>query len=156
MTDAIYPQVRIVPERFLNPETVEKLLNLIATTEGVRRILLKGQNIPPTVPYGPARGKPNPHPMKRTIQVCGQDVELQVHVGFIILELENRDPIPALREACDSVFTEFSYGLQEGRFMKSEATLSDYAKYGTEAEKDMIGMTDPRSKNGPIILQGVK
>jgi methyl-coenzyme M reductase subunit D len=156
MTDAIYPQVRIVPERFLNPETVEKLLNLIAAIKGVRRILLKGQNLPPKVPYGPARGRPNPHPMKRTIHVCGQDVELQVHVGFIILELENRDPIPELRGACESVFTDFSYGLQEGRFMKSEATLSDFAKYGTEADKDIIGMTDPRSKCGPIILQGVK
>jgi len=156
MTDAMYPQVRIVPERFLNPETVEKLLNLIATTKGVRRILLRGQNIPPTVPYGPARGKPNPHPMRRAIKVCDQDVELQVHVGFIILELENRDVIPALRAACEEVFTDFSFGLQEGRFMKTEATLSDYAKYGPETDKDIIGMTDPGSKSGPIILQGVK
>lgn len=156
MTDAMYPQVRIVPERFLNPDTVEKLLNLIAETEGVRRILLKGQRLPPTVPYGPARGKPNPHPMRKTITVGDQEVQLEVHVGSIVLEIENSDVVPALRAACDLVFTEFSYGLQEGQYMKTEATLSDYAKYGSDADKSIIGMTDPRSKSGPIILQGIK
>jgi len=34
MTDAIYPQVRIVTERLLNPDTVERIMNLIVATGG--------------------------------------------------------------------------------------------------------------------------
>ena len=156
MTDAIYTQVRIVPERLLNPERVEKLMNLIATTVGVRRILLNGQRLPATVPYGPARGMENPHPMRMTIRVGDQELELQVHVGTILVELENRDAIPAIRAACDEVFSDLSYSLKEGRFMKSEPSLADYAKFGPDADKDIIGMADPKSKSGPVILQGLK
>ena len=103
MTDAIYPQVRIVPERLLNPETTERLLNLIAAVAGVRRILLNGPRLPATVPYGPAHGTENPHTLRRTIRVGGADVDLQVHVGYVLLELENRDVIPEIKAACDKV-----------------------------------------------------
>jgi methyl-coenzyme M reductase subunit D len=156
MTDAIYPQVRIVPQRLMNPERVERLMNLIIAAGGVRRMLMNGQSLPSCIPYGPARGVPNPHDLRRTIRIGDQDVELQVHVGTIILELENRDAIPAIRAACDLVFTEFPYQFQEGRFMKTEATLTDYAKYGPGADKDIIGMADPKSRSGPVILQGIK
>jgi methyl-coenzyme M reductase subunit D len=156
MTDAIYPQVRIVPQRLMNPERVERLMNLIIAAGGVRRMLMNGQSLPSCIPYGPARGVPNPHDLRRTIRIGDQDIELQVHVGTIILELESRDAIPAIRAACDLVFTEFPYQFQEGRFMKTEATLTDYAKYGPGADKDIIGMADPKSRSGPIILQGIK
>jgi len=156
MTDAIYPQVRIVTERLLNPDTVEKVMNIIATTEGVRRIVLNGPRLPPTVPYGPARGEPNPTPLRKIIKIGDQEVQLEIHVGNILLELENRDVIPAIKAACDTVFKEYSYSINEGRFMKTEPSLSDYAKYGPDADRSIIGMTDPRSKCGPVIIQGIK
>lgn len=157
MTDATYPQVRIVTERLMYPETVERLLNLIAHTEGIRKILMNGPRLPTTVPYGPARGKPNPLAMKRVISVGEQEVELQVQVGTVTLELENRDVIPAIRAACDLAFSDLmAYTIQEGRFMKTEPTLSDYAKYGPDADKMVLGLVDPKSKSGPVILQGTK
>jgi methyl-coenzyme M reductase subunit D len=156
MTDANYPQVRIVTERLLNPETVERLLNRIVTVEGVRRIILNGPRLPSTVPYGPARNTTNPHSMRGMIKVGEQEMELAVHVGTLLLELESRDVIPSLKAACDPVFTEFTYRIQEGRYMKTEPSLSDYAKYGPDADKSIIGMADPKSKTGPVILQGIK
>jgi methyl-coenzyme M reductase subunit D len=156
MTDAIYPQVRIVTERLLNPETVERLLNQIVTVGGIRRIILNGPRLPSSVPYGPAQGVTNPHSMRGSIKVGEKEMELAVHVGTILLELESRDVIPSLKAACDPVFTEFTYRIQEGRYMKTEPSLSDYAKYGPDAEKSIIGMADPSSKTGPVILQGIK
>jgi methyl-coenzyme M reductase subunit D len=79
-----------------------------------------------------------------------------VHVGYVLLELENRDVIPGIKAACDEVITEFSYSIKEGRFMKTEATLADFAKYGPDADKSVIGMADPRSRQGPVIIQGTK
>ncbi len=156
MTDAIYPQVRIVSERLLNPETVERVMNLIIATGGVRRVILNGPRLPAIVPYGPAKGQPNPHEKRKTITIGDQSVELQVHVGTILLELENEDVIPAIRAACKTGFRDLPWYLQEGRFMKTSPSLVDYAKYGPDADKAIIGMADPGSKSGPIIIQGTK
>lgn len=155
MTDAIYPQVRIVTERLMNPETVERVMNLIIGTGGVRRVILNGPRLPATVPYGPAKGLPNPTEYRKKIKIGDQDVQLEVHVGNIVLELENRDFIPAIREACEKGITKFSWYLQEGRFMKTAPSLVDYAKYGPGADRDIIGLTEP-GKSGIVILQGTK
>ncbi len=156
MTDAIYPQVRVAPVRLLNPETVEQLLNRLAANPGIRRILLKGQSIPVTVPYGPARGAPNPHSRRQTINVLGEEVQLNTHVGTIDMELESADVLPSIRAACEEVFTKFSFSILEGRFMKTQPTVSDYAKYGPNADEILLGLVDPKSRKGPVILQGYR
>lgn len=154
MTEATFPQCRISAERLLNPETTERLLNKLVEVHGIRRMLLNGQRLPLTVPYGPTKGQPNPHPMRKKIHVGDQEIDLQVHVGNVLLELENREIIPALKAACESVFTDFTFRLQEGRFMKTEPSLADYCKYGPDADKDIIGMDDPKSHSKPVIIQG--
>ena len=156
MTEAKFPQCRIVTERLLNPETTEHLLNKLVEVAGIRRMILNGPRLPATIPYGPAKGLANPHPMRKTIKVGDQELELQVHVGTVLLELENRDVVPALQTAIEPVFTNFTFRIQEGRFMKTEPSLVDYCKYGPNADKDIIGMADPSSKSRPVILQGTK
>jgi methyl-coenzyme M reductase subunit D len=94
--------------------------------------------------------------MRKTIRVGDQEVPLQVHVGTVLLELENRDVIPALQAAVEPVFTNFTFRIQEGRFMKTEPSLVDYCKFGPDADKEMLGLADPSSKSKPIILQGIK
>jgi methyl-coenzyme M reductase subunit D len=94
--------------------------------------------------------------MRKIVKIGDQTLELQVHVGTILLELENRDVIPAIRAACEAGFRDLPWYLQEGRFMKTEPSLVDYAKYGPNADKAIIGMADPSSRTGPIIIQGTK
>ena len=156
MTDATFPQCRIVTERLLNPETTEHLLNKLAEIAGIRRMVLNGPRLPATVTYGPATGMANPHNMRKAIHVGDQEVELQVHVGTVILELESRDVIPALKTACEQVFTNFTFRIQEGKFMKTEPSLVDYCKYGPDADKSILGLADPSSKSKPTIIQGIK
>jgi len=156
MTEATFPQCRIIPERFLNPETTERLLNKLCDVPGIRRMVLNGPRLPATVTYGPAKGMANPHIMRQKIHVGDEELELQVHVGTIVLELENRGIIPALQAAIEPVFTNFTFRIQEGRFMKTEPSLVDYCKYGPDADKDILGMADPSSKSKPVILQGNK
>jgi len=156
MTEATFPQCRIVTERLLNPETTERLLNQICSVAGVRRMVLNGPSLPVTVTYGPAKGLANLHNMRRTIHVGDEELELQVQVGTILLELENREVIPALQAACKPVFTDFTFYIQEGRFMKTAPSLVDYCKYGPDADKTIIGLADPSSKSKPVIIQGTK
>jgi methyl-coenzyme M reductase subunit D len=82
-----------MPARFLYPETAEKLLNGICKMGVVRRLIINGPRLPPTVPEGPGRGLANPHPGRKTIHVGGEEFELHVQVGYIILELEKEKPI---------------------------------------------------------------
>ena len=156
MTETTFPQCRIVTYRLLNPDTVERVLNKIVSLPGIRRMVLNGPRLPAAIPFGPSKGLDNPHAMRRSIRVGNQDLQLQVHVGTILLELESRDVIPALKAACDEVFTTFPYRLTEGRYMKTEPSIVDFAKFGPGADKDMLGLADPGSRVGPIILQGTK
>jgi len=156
MTEATFPQCRIDAERLLNPETTEKLLNKVVSVPGIRRMVLNGQRLPETIPYGPAKGQANPHPMRKTIHVGSQELPLQVHVGTVLLELEDSSVIPALKAAIEPVFTDFSFRIKEGRFMKTEPSLVDYCKYGPNADKEMLGLADPKSKSKPVILQGIR
>ena len=156
MTEAIFPQVRIVPARLLFPETSERLLNAICEVGGIRRMVLNGPRLPATVTEGPARGQPNPHKARKVIRVADKEMELQVQVGYVVLELWDSETIPKLREVCDRIFTDFGYTLQEGKFMKTQMTISDYAKYGIVEDDQLLGMADPKSKTCPLILQGTR
>jgi len=156
MTEATFPQCRIVTERLLNPETTEKLLNKVVSVAGIRRMVLNGPRLPETIPYGPAKGQANPHPMRKSIRVGDQEVALNVHVGTVLLEVESPDVISALKAAIEPVFTDFTFRIQEGKYMKTSPSLVDYCKYGPDADKAMLGLADPSSKSRPVILQGIK
>jgi methyl-coenzyme M reductase subunit D len=156
MTEATYPQCRIVPLRMLRAASAEQLLNRIAAITGIRRLIVNGPRLPAKVPYGPARGKPNPHSDRALIRIGTTDVELQVQVGMVIMEVEDRGVIEEIRTVCDEIFTKFPYTLEEGVFMRTSPTLSDYAKYGPDADETVIGLTDPKSKQGPVFIQGTK
>ena len=85
MTESQFPQCRVVPLRMLKPETSERYLNEIIKVEGIRRMMVNGPSIPATVPYGPARGSPNPNTNRRAIKVGDATMELRVQVGSITL-----------------------------------------------------------------------
>ncbi|MDN7024598.1 methyl-coenzyme M reductase operon protein D [Methanoculleus sp. FWC-SCC1] len=153
MTDATFPQCRIVPLRMLKPETSERLLTAIAAIPGIRRIMVNGPGLPATVPYGPARGSPNPNTNRQSIRIGDTDLALRVQVANVVIEMENASVVDALRELCDGFFTAFPYQLQTGRFMKNAPSLVDYTKYGPGVNPDLIGLADPRSRDGPVLLR---
>jgi len=153
MADTEFPQCRIVTERFLNPDTTEKILNKLVVIPGIRRIVINGPNIPQFVPYGPARGLPNPHTDRKSIRVGETDVDLRVQVGTILLELESSEIVDPIHKACEEVFTNFTFAVKVGKFMRSTPTQVDYAKYGPNANEIMIGLVDPKNKTGPTLLQ---
>jgi len=157
MTKAVvdYPQCRITPLRMLKPDSAELLLNEIVQIPGIRRMTINGPNLPRIVPYGPARGKPNPNSNRRVITVGGSEFELHVQVGTMILEVLDDGVIEKIRALCDRFFTKFPYQLQAGKkFMKSQPTTADFAKYGPDMDLSLLGLVDPRSKEGPVIIQG--
>lgn len=142
--------------RLLSPQTTEKLLTGIAGVQGVRRIAINGPGLPATVPYGPARGLPNPNTNRKTIRVCGTAVEMKIQTGTITLEVEDDGAIETVQTLCEEFFTTMPYQFQTGRFMKSMPTMVDYARYGPNADACVIGLTDPRKKDEPIVIPAAK
>ena len=153
MTKATYPQCRIVPLRMLKLESSEELLNRVIEVPGIRRMMINGPGLPATVPYGPARGRPNPNSDRKMITVGGSDVELRVQTGLVTIEVEDESVTEEIRSVCDIFFTKFPYQLQTGQFMKTRASLVDYAKYGPDADETIIGLVDPRKTEGPVIIR---
>ena len=75
-------------------------------------MVLNGPRLAATIPYGPAKGL-TVAALVEAIKVGDQELELQVHVGTVLLELESRDVIPALQAAIAPVFTDFTFRIRK-------------------------------------------
>ena len=137
--------IKVVPYRFLKPETSERVLNRIFELDGIVRGIVHGPSLPKTVYYGPARGTPVNHQYRKSINVKGQSIDLRLLIGEIILTIE---------AILDDTLN-FKYILMIGIFTKTQITVSDYLKYGTNFESSIderyIGMVDSRARSSETI-----
>lgn len=147
-------QVEIFPQRVLMPDTAERLLNAIDKIPGVIRIVINGPSLPVRVTCGPGTGTAVNHPDRRIINVSGHAFELNIRVGRIQVELEDRSVKEKIRTMAEDVLP-FPFEYREGYFLKRKATLTDYAKYGFKSKEDesinledkrLLGLIDPKAK----------
>ena len=147
-------QVRVAPQRLLQPETAEKILNEIDGVDGVIRMLISGKNLPRKVTCGPGTGSDVNHPGMRVINVGDCAFELHVIVGEIIVEVEDENAMEEVRNACGRALP-FPFEFKRGHFIKKKPTLTDYGKYGFKGKDDerinlederMLGLIDPHAK----------
>ena len=131
--------IEIFPHRLLNVDTAERLLNDLDGIEGIKRMLIHGPRLPP-VREG--------HPDRRTIIVSGEEVEVQVKPGRILLEIESEEVIEDVREVCEE-HLQFGYNIHIGHFIRKQKTVTDQLKYGEELDKipdEMVGLTDQNAQ----------
>jgi len=138
-------QLEIFPQRLLNPETAQGLLNEILDLEGVVRLFIHGPRLPGTVPYGPAKGTTMTHNSRRLIEIEGKMVELMVSVGSIRLEVTDTDVKEQVHEICEKLLP-FPFEFREGNFMLRRQTVTGYARFGPDQDPLLIGITDPKGK----------
>lgn len=151
--------IKIFPHRYLKPETSEKILNAIYDLgKDIIRVIVHGPSLPKYVYYGPARGTPVNHSDRKVIKIKGEEVELTVKVGEIIvtvpyekvMEIEKK-----LHKICKEIFP-FGYDIYVGVFTKVKPTVVDYLKYGegfeSKIDPRLIGIVDPNTK----LSEGVK
>ncbi len=146
-------QVEIFPQKVLMPNTAEQLLNGIDKVPGVIRMLIQGPSLPRQVSCGPGTGAPVDHPDRRIINVSGQAFELNVRVGRIQVEIEDRSVKENIRKVAEENLP-FPFEFREGFFIRRKATLVDYAKYGFKSKEDesvnledtrLLGLVDPKA-----------
>jgi methyl-coenzyme M reductase subunit D len=149
--------VKIVPNRYLKPDTTEKILNELYELDGQQRVLIHGPSIPLKVFYGPGKGHVVNHTDRKEINVKGNAIELRVMVGEIVITVdmskfnEFMDGLEHILESnmpCD-------YSLLVGIFTRTKSTISDYLKYGNNFEEVLddryIGLVDSRAKTSETV-----
>jgi methyl-coenzyme M reductase subunit D len=146
--------IRIFPNRLLQPDTAEKLLNELDQVKGVIRMLISGKNLPRKVICGPGTGSVVNHPDRRIIHVSGCAFELHVIVGEVLVEVEDESAVEELKKACERALP-FPFEFKRGYFIKRKPTLTDYGKYGFKSRTDetinlederLLGLIDPHAK----------
>lgn len=128
--------VKIVPDRYLKPDTCEKILNEIYELEGLIRVLVHGPSLPKKVFYGPGKGHEVNHSDRKSINIRGESLDLRIMVGNIILTVDIshfNDLMDQLSTILDKN-TPCDYSLLVGVFTRTKSTISDYLKYGNGFE----------------------
>lgn len=125
------PEIQIFPSRLLSAASTEKLLNRLRKIEHVRQINVHGESLPEKVTYGPATGIEVHHPERRVIDVDGEQMELKVQVGRVLVEVDDIDHVQEVLEKIEEVCEEilpFDFYLEVGRYSKFRPTVTDYKK----------------------------
>lgn len=131
--------IEIFPHRLLNVDTAERLLNDLEELEGIKRMIIHGPRLPP-VREG--------HSDRRTMIIGGEEVNVQVKPGRVLLEIESEDVIEDIKEVCEDVLS-FGYNIHMGHFIRKQKTVSDKIKYGEELSEipdEIVGLTDQNAR----------
>lgn len=143
--------IEIFPHRLLNVDTAERLLNNLDGIDGIKRMIIQGPRLPPAE---------TEHSDRRVIIVNGEEVDVQVKPGRILIDIESEEAIEDIKEACEESLP-FGYNIHMGHFIRDKKTTSDVLKYGDELEEipdEMVGLTDQNAQLSERvqILKGKK
>jgi methyl-coenzyme M reductase subunit D len=135
--------VEIFPQRTLNVETAQMLLDELNAIPGITRMVVYGPRLPKENPddlldlkYGAAE--------KKYLNIKGEAVELTVQIGRIWIEIEDIGAIEKIRAAGEKALP-FPFEMYEGIYIRSQQTVVDYAK-GVKAGDVNLGLFDPKDR----------
>ena len=130
--------IEIFPHRLLSADTTERLLNDLEGIEGIKRIVIQGQRLPPK----------ELNTEHRTITIKGEEIDLQVQTGRILMDIEDEEIIDEIRSICEDLLP-FGFNLHVGTFIRKHKTVTDNIKYGkalNQISKEMVGLTDQNAQ----------
>ena len=130
--------IEIFPHRILSSDTTERLLNDLEMVEGIKRIVIQGQRLPPK----------EINPEHRVITVKGEEIDLQVQTGRILIEIDDEEIIDDIRKICEDHLP-FGFNIHVGTFIRKQKTVTDGIKYGetlNQISEEMVGLTDQNAQ----------
>ncbi len=131
--------IEIFPHRYLSADTTENLLKDLDEIEGVKRMVLQGQRLPPAE---------SEHPDRRIITLKGQEIDLQVKTGRVLMEIQEEAVIDEVRNVCEN-YLPFGFNIHVGTYIRKQKTVSDTLKYGEtldEVSDELVGLTDQNAQ----------
>jgi methyl-coenzyme M reductase subunit D len=136
-------QVEIFPDRLLNNETAQALLNELNKISGITRMIVYGPRLPSQDPEDLLAGKHNVREPKY-LNIMGEKVVLTVQVGRIFVEMEDPGIKEKIKVACRKVLP-FPFEINEGIYIRTQKTVSDYVRKGGKVDDISVGLFDPKA-----------
>jgi methyl-coenzyme M reductase subunit D len=130
--------IEIFPHRLLSADTTEKLLNDLEAVEGIKRMVIQGQRLPPE----------EINPERKKIKIKGEEIDLQVQTGRVLMEIEDEEIIDEIRAVCENNLP-FGFNIHVGTFIRKQKTVTDGIKYGDALEEisdEIVGLTDQNAQ----------
>ncbi len=140
-------QVEIFPQRVLNIETAQTLLNELNEISGITRMVVFGPRLPKDNPDDLLEGKFNVTD-KKYLNIKGEMVELTVQVGRLWIEVNDMAAIEKIKKAGEKTLP-FPFEMYEGNYIRTQKTTTDYARKGGKVDNISLGLMDPKAKTGP-------
>ncbi len=130
--------IEIFPHRLLSAETTERLLNNLEMVKGIKRIVIQGQRLP----------SEEINPEHRKIKIKGEEIDLQVQTGRVLMEIEDEEIIDEIKAVCEDNLP-FGFNVHVGTFIRKQKTVTDGIKYGDtlkEISDEIVGLTDQNAQ----------
>ncbi len=130
--------IEIFPHRLLSADTTEKLLNDLEEVEGIKRMVIQGQRLP----------SEEINPERKKIKIKGEEIDLQVQTGRVLMEIEDEEIIDEIRAVCENNLP-FGFNIHVGTFIRKQKTVTDGIKYGDALEEisdEIVGLTDQKAQ----------
>lgn len=138
-------QIEIFPQRLLNMETAQGLLNELNQITGITRMVVYGPRLPKDNEEDLLEGNYKA-PEKKYLNIKGEMVEITVQIGRLWIEIDDIAVVEKAREAAEKTLP-FPFEMYEGIYIRSQKTVSDYARKGGKVEARDLGMFDPKVKS---------
>lgn len=139
-------QIEIFPQKLLNYETTQKLIDELNRVERITRIVVYGPSLPAEDPEALLQGKFGVRERK-FLDIKGEKVELMVQVGRIWVEIEDIGIKKTIKSACEKVLP-FPFEIYEGMYIKTKKTVTDYIRKSGDVsgiDDESLGMFDPNA-----------
>ena len=137
-------QVEIFPDRLLNIETAQALLNELNRISGITRMIVHGPRLPSEDPKNLLAGKHNIRE-PQYLDIMGEKVELSVQVGRVCVEMDDPGIKEKIKEACRKTLP-FPFEINEGMYIRTQKTISDYVRKGGKVDDISVGLFDPKAR----------
>ena len=148
-------QIEIFPNRLLNFETAQKLIDELNEIDGIVRIVVYGSSLPPEDPEALLQGKFGVR-KRKILNIKGEQVELMVQVGRIWLEIEERGVRKNVRAACEKALP-FPFEIYDGMYIRTKKTVTDYIRKSGDVsglDDASLGMFDHNAKKNSCCGKG--
>ncbi|AFC99665.1 Methyl coenzyme M reductase, subunit D [Methanocella conradii HZ254] len=137
-------QLEIFPDRLLNFETAQKLLDELNRISGITRMVVYGPRLPEENPEDLLQGKFGVRE-KKYLDIMGEKIELTTQVGRVWIEIEDISVKDKIQKACEKVLP-FPFDINEGLYLRTKKTITDYVRKGGNVDDISLGLFDPKSK----------
>jgi methyl-coenzyme M reductase subunit D len=145
-------QLEIFPERLLNFETAQKLLDGLNKISGITRMVVYGPSLPKENPEDLLQGKFGSHE-KRYLNIMGEQIELTTQVGRVWIEVEDLSVKDKIQKVCEKTLP-FPFEINEGLYLRTKKTITDYVRKGGNVDDISLGMFDPKAKGYKCCGEG--